>query len=175
MSSSRSSRRQSENSPYTVMDRSDDRSRQDSRMIREDLPMLSIHEDEPSRYDSRAPQESRTSSMGDNPYSRTATASRYESRAPQDSRYASRGDTQQSRTPTYMDPSKPLVIERAPATRHRSRASSSQMTDMDPMQTVMERSRDNAHHGDRHDVSHVYEEVTIRITRKISHRSSHRG
>lgn len=38
------------------MDRSDDRSRQDSRMIRQELPMLSIHEDEPSRYDFRAPK-----------------------------------------------------------------------------------------------------------------------
>lgn len=123
-----------------------------------------------SRYDSRAPQESRTTSMGDYPQSRTATASRYDSRAPQDSRYTSMGDTQQSRTPTYMDPSKPLVIDCAPKPRHQSRASTS------PSQTVMERSRDNEGRSHHHEVSRSsYEEITIRITRKSIHRSSHRS
>lgn len=76
--------------------------------------------------------------------------------APQDFRY------------TSMDPSKPLLVERAPASRHQSRASSSQMTVTNPRQTLIERPPDDENCRDRHDVSHSYEEVTIRITRKVS-------
>jgi len=183
------------------MDRSDDKSRQVSRMIRQELPKLSIEEDEPSRYDSRAPQASRVSHGGDRRQSRIATASHYESRAPYESRISSMGDhqqskpasshhetragensrvsrmddRQQSRTATYMDPSKPLVIERAPASRHQSRNASSQMTVTNPSHTVGERSRDAEDRRDRRDVDRSYgEEITIRITVKTSYHSSHR-
>ncbi len=194
MSLSRALSRQSASS------RSDDRSHQASRTIRDQLPMLSIHEDEPSRYDSRAPTEtkysqtgdrgqsrastssrfdsqppsqSRITSMGDYPQSKASTASRYESRAPQDSRASTTSDRTQTRTPTYMDPSKPMVIDCAPKSRQPSRtSSSSQMTVTDPSQTVVGRSRDS----DRRDASYAYEEeITIRMTRKVYQRSSHRS